>query len=147
MRAPTGPSRARTANAWIALAHESGIDPVVTQLLDKMIAAERIDDAALVERIRQMARETGVAGFERQMRAIMARTPAFERLAQVRCPALVICGAQDTLTPPKLAYEIADAIDGARVEIIEGSGHLATMEQPEAVTAVLNRFLEEIGSQ
>jgi len=91
-----------------------------------------------------MAAETGVAAFERQQRAIMGRSDALATLARVHCPTLVMVGDEDTLTPPKLAHEIADAVPGARLKIIEGCGHIATLERPGAVNEALNAFLAHI---
>ena len=45
-------------------------------------------------------------------------------------------------TPPELSEEIAAGITGARLELITGSGHLTTLEKPEAVNALLADFLE-----
>ena len=63
-------------------------------------------------------------------------------LPQVACPTLVLCGRQDALTPPALAEEMAGAIGGATLAIVEQSGHLSTMEQPAAVNAHLAAWLE-----
>jgi pimeloyl-ACP methyl ester carboxylesterase len=56
---------------------------------------------------------------------------------------LVLCGRQDALTPLEVHREMASLIPGARLVIIEDSGHLTTMEQPEATTAVLRYWLQE----
>jgi pimeloyl-ACP methyl ester carboxylesterase len=56
-------------------------------------------------------------------------------------PTLVACGAEDVLTPPDLAREIAAGIPGARLELIAESGHLPTMEQPADATVLLRTWL------
>ena len=58
---------------------------------------------------------------------------------------LVVVGAQDQITPPALASEMATGIAGARLVEIPGSGHLATLEAPEAVTAALLDWLAAAG--
>ena len=52
---------------------------------------------------------------------------ALDRLASITAPTLVVVGEQDLLTPPWIVREVADAIPGARFEIIRGDGssHLA----------------------
>jgi pimeloyl-ACP methyl ester carboxylesterase len=67
----------------------------------------------------------------------MARADQRALLPSIRCPTLVLVGAQDTLTPPHLAEEMAAAIPGARLVQVPDCGHLSTMERPEAVTAEL----------
>ncbi|MGI9511216.1 MAG: alpha/beta fold hydrolase [Geminicoccaceae bacterium] len=49
----------------------------------------------------------------------------------VRCPTLVVSGSQDRMTPARQGAKIAAAIDGARLETIEGSGHLMIVEKPD----------------
>jgi pimeloyl-ACP methyl ester carboxylesterase len=56
-------------------------------------------------------------------------------------PALVIVGAEDTLTPPSAAQELHRGIAGSELVEIPGAGHLPNLEQPELFHAALARFL------
>jgi 3-oxoadipate enol-lactonase/4-carboxymuconolactone decarboxylase len=58
-------------------------------------------------------------------------------LARIAAPTLVIAGAEDPATPPHHAHDIAAAIPGARVQVLQPAAHLAPIEQPGAVTAAL----------
>jgi pimeloyl-ACP methyl ester carboxylesterase len=62
-----------------------------------------------------------------------------------RCavPALVLCGAEDRLTPVKRHAFLAELIPDARLSVIEGAGHLPTLEQPEAVIDALRPWLAQ----
>src|SRR5207244_4332954 len=51
-------------------------------------------------------------------------------LATVRVPTLVVCGSEDNVTPPAMAKELAQGIAGAKLEWIEGAGHLSNIENP-----------------
>ena len=62
-------------------------------------------------------------------------------LPQIACPALVLCGAEDSWSPPAQHEEIAAAIPGARLAIIPECGHMATLEAPDKVNAELRRWL------
>lgn len=64
-----------------------------------------------------------------------------ELYADVRVPTLVVVGALDRLTPPKMAEDIAARIPGARVEVIADAGHLSNIEQPEAFNRIVLDFL------
>jgi 3-oxoadipate enol-lactonase len=64
-------------------------------------------------------------------------------LGSVTAPTLVLSGASDPASPPERGREIATAISRARFEIIPAAAHLACLERPDAVTAVLVPFLEE----
>jgi pimeloyl-ACP methyl ester carboxylesterase len=59
------------------------------------------------------------------------------RLGEIRAPTLVIAGEDDPATPPEHGERIAAAIPGARLEIVPGARHLATIEQPEAMTSLI----------
>ncbi len=64
-----------------------------------------------------------------------------ERLGQIRCPTLVLCGEDDKLTPVKYAHYLRDHIPGATLAIIPHAGHMVMMEQPEQVNRAIEEFL------
>ncbi|MBI9085271.1 MAG: alpha/beta fold hydrolase [Desulfobacterales bacterium] len=66
------------------------------------------------------------------------------RLCEIRHPVLVISAADDTLTPPKYGDFLEKQIAGARRAHILDAGHLAPVEQPEAVNAAISSFLADI---
>ncbi len=88
-----------------------------------------------------MAERVGHKAFLRQQRATRERPDSRPGLAAIRCPTLLLCGRQDPLAPPALHEEMAKAIPGAELVILEDCGHLSPLEQPEAVTAALRRWL------
>ncbi|MCG5077322.1 alpha/beta fold hydrolase [Paraburkholderia tagetis] len=63
-----------------------------------------------------------------------------ERLAQLRVPALVVAGRHDTGTPPALTEALAQAIPGARFELLDAA-HLAPVEECHSFAALLETFL------
>lgn len=60
---------------------------------------------------------------------------------KITCPTLVLVGESDPATPPSSAREIADAIKGARLELIQNAAHIVTIEQPAALNRLLSSFL------
>jgi pimeloyl-ACP methyl ester carboxylesterase len=64
-----------------------------------------------------------------------------KRLYRVKAPTLLVWGAQDKLVDPAYGQAFAAAIAGARLELIDGAGHLPNLEQPEATIGVLTEFL------
>lgn len=105
------------------------------------IAPHRISDAGLVGAVTAMAYRVGPKRYAAQQRAIGGRHDNQPFLSSIACPTLVLVGRLDELTPVQRHREIAAAIPGARLAIVEGSGHLSTMEAPEAVTALLRDWL------
>lgn len=63
------------------------------------------------------------------------------RLEEITCPALVICGSEDQMTPLKYSTYLRDHIPAARLVTVEGAGHMAMMEQPEAVSQAIAAFV------
>src|SRR6266536_144937 len=79
---------------------------------------------------------------------VTARKAALDlrsRLASIRNPTLVMCGALDQTTPPALAREVASAIPGALYRDIDDSGHCPMLEQPEALVSMLESFMSGSG--
>jgi pimeloyl-ACP methyl ester carboxylesterase len=63
------------------------------------------------------------------------------RLHRVTAPTLVIWGAQDALIPAVYAEEFGKRIKGARVEVLEGCGHVPQVEKREETLALVRDFL------
>jgi len=64
-----------------------------------------------------------------------------KRLYRVKAPTLLVWGAQDKLVDPAYGEAFAAAIAGARLEVIDGAGHLPNLEQPEQTIGLLTEFL------
>ena len=138
---PDAAEQSERRQKLIELASQGRYGDVADQLYPNLVHPARRDDAELREAVRQMARDTGAAAFIRQERAIMGRADSRPTLAEVRCPALVLVGEQDALTPPERAEEIAQGIAGAVKVVVPDCGHMSAMERPEGVTAALERWL------
>lgn len=59
------------------------------------------------------------------------------QLARIRARTLVIAGAEDPATPPEHGEVIAGAVPDARLEVVPGAAHLASVERADAVTALV----------
>lgn len=85
------------------------------------------------DRLLAMLRETPPEGYAGCCEAL-AEFDSRARLKEVGTPALVVAGEDDPVTPPDAAAELADAIPGAELLRVPGAAHLASVEQPDAVT-------------
>lgn len=103
----------------------------------------RETDEDLKSIVVEMAMETGPDAFIRQQTALIRRDDSRPTLHEIKCPTLVLVGDGDRLTPPDLAREIQGLIPNSRLAVVEGSGHLSTLEKPAEVTAELTRWLSE----
>jgi pimeloyl-ACP methyl ester carboxylesterase len=66
------------------------------------------------------------------------------RLGGLSAPALIMCGADDRLTPPKVSQYLHEHLAGSSLEIVPDAGHMVMLEQPRAVNEAIRRFLEQI---
>jgi 3-oxoadipate enol-lactonase/4-carboxymuconolactone decarboxylase len=108
-------------------------DAVVARWLTTDLAAR---DPELVARLRAMVSSIDAESYAQCCTAIAAMDLRAD-LGRISVPTLVIAGAQDSATPPEHGQLIADAIDGARLEIVTPAAHIATYDQPARVAALL----------
>ena len=97
------------------------------------------DNDALIERVRAMGTRLGGDVFRRQ--SLLDRPGDLERSGEIRCPTLVVAAAQDQLRSLAEAREMADAIPGATLAIIEDSGHMIPIEAPQRLLDVIVPWL------
>ncbi len=135
------PDRTADRKRQIALAQAGKYPSLVDQALPNVVHPSRIDDRPLMGELREMALRVGAEAFVRQQMTIMSRPDSRDDLKGIRCPTLVICGQDDTLTPPELSEEIGAGIAGAQVALIDDCNHYAPMERPHAVSALLRQWL------
>ncbi|TPP11990.1 3-oxoadipate enol-lactonase [Rhizobium glycinendophyticum] len=64
-------------------------------------------------------------------------------LPTITVPTLVVVGDQDGSTPPETVQAAAESIPGARFEIIEECAHIPSIEQPEALAELIQRFMRQ----
>jgi len=138
---PDTPEQTSGRKTQIAMAESGRYGEIPGLAIPRYLNALHQRDESLTALVRQMIEETGAEAFVRQLNAIMSRPDSRPLLASIRCPTLVLVGADDIATPPELNKEIAEGIQGAKFVVVPGSGHLTTIEQPEAVNAALADWL------
>ncbi len=142
---PDSPEASENRRRLMALA-ERDYEAVIATLLPKQVTAKGLADGAIAATITQMAQAVGREAFVRQQKAIMGRVDSRPRLAEIRSSTLVVAAREDAIMPLDLLEELAQGIPGARLVVVEESGHAATLEQPEAVTKALHEWLGNLGA-
>jgi pimeloyl-ACP methyl ester carboxylesterase len=74
------------------------------------------------------------------------RFDIMEEVGNIINPTLIICGDQDALTPVKYSRYLAERINGSRLEIIEGAGHMVMLERPKQFNKQVEAFLHSVGA-
>jgi pimeloyl-ACP methyl ester carboxylesterase len=107
---------------------------------------EGLPDTARASAEVRLARHRDATGLARAARGMLTQRNArvIASLPTIKVPAVVIVGADDT---PFLAASdyMAAKIPGAKKVVIEGAGHSANIDQPEAFNAALVAFLDGAG--
>jgi pimeloyl-ACP methyl ester carboxylesterase len=127
----------------IDLAEKGEFHGVTPRLLPLFVHPDRLSDKPLTDAVMAMTERVGKDAFLRQQQAIIGRPDNRPNLPKIKCPALVLCGRQDQMTPLSWSEEIASLIPGAKLEIIEHCGHLTTMERPWETSVALRQWLTE----
>jgi len=117
-------------------------DAVVQRWFTADLQAQRPD---LVEHWRSVVAATPAEGYASCCEAI-AGLALLPDLARIAAPTLVVAGADDPATPPEQLRAVADAVPGARLVVLPQAAHLPSLEQPVAVTALLQAHLDPAGT-
>lgn len=118
-------------------AHAEGIAAIASTWAMPMLAPAKRDDLKLVQAILDMVGRMSPAIYAAQTRALLGRPDATAMLAEIACPTLILCGAEDAWSPPERHRRMATLIAGSVYTEVAASGHMSTMEQANAVTQAL----------
>jgi 3-oxoadipate enol-lactonase/4-carboxymuconolactone decarboxylase len=128
------------AQAWherAAAARAAGVAPLAGILFPRWFppgfAEEHPEVLASVVAMLERCDGEGYAGCCEAI-ASMDQRPS---LARITAPTLVLAGADDPVTPPAGALELAGAITGASLVVLAGAAHLANLAQPERFGAAV----------
>jgi pimeloyl-ACP methyl ester carboxylesterase len=67
-----------------------------------------------------------------------------DRLHEIQCPCLIICGSDDQLTPPKYSRFMQERLPQSEVVVIEGAGHMVMLEKPDQVNEAITKFIKSL---
>lgn len=132
--------RAREENAQRAL--REGMVPIAESMLTKVLSdGTRERGGEVPERVRAMMLGTSPAGAAAALRAMAVRRDQTDLLPSINVPTLIVVGDEDSITPPADAEAMSAKIEGSRLVVVEGAGHLSNVEQPEQFNRALGEFL------
>ena len=135
---------AEAAPVWaerVKTAESKGMEPLAQPTLERWFTEQfRKKNPAAVDAIRKLIVATPVAGYAGCC-AALPKINVTARLKEIKCPILVIVGADDPGTPPAMAREIHDNAPGSKLVVLPQAAHLANIEQPEGFSRALRDFL------
>lgn len=126
--------------ALLKIAQEQGMRVMAQEWAKGMVHPDRIG-GPIFEEVLAMFDRGSAAQYAAQINALLKRPDAAPLLPTIQCPTLVLTGRQDAWSGPAQHEAMAAAIPGAQLVIVENSGHMTTMEQPQAVNKALADWL------
>ena len=115
---------------------EARVDVLLAQPADPAVRTEVVETMAAID----------PAAFRVGAEAVWLADQR-ERANQIRVPTLIVCGAEDRITPPALSHELERLIPGSRYEQIERAGHLTNLERPEEFNTLIGAFIRGVDSR
>jgi pimeloyl-ACP methyl ester carboxylesterase len=138
---PDTPESTENRRRLMALA-DRDFEGVINALMPKVMSAEHQKDPVMSGIVAAMALGIGKDAFKRQQEAIINRIDSRPHLAAIRCPTRVVAARDDAIMPVELLEELAKGIRGARLDVVEDSGHMASIEQPEEVVRIVRDWIQ-----
>ena len=138
---PVTPQRAVELEALLIAAKTGHLRACMAQMLPLTALHDAPWRDEVMALAMDMAETLGKVQFQRHLRVLQRRPDQQKTLRKVHVPTMVIAGTSDTLVPRRRAELIAAMMPQGCLEIIAEAGHLPQLEQPEAVTKVLQTFL------
>lgn len=135
------PSEPEKRHALRDVGRTQGMAALVDAWLPPMVAPARSADTALLQPLRTMCIDAGLAQFEAQITALLARPEVETLLPHLAGPVLVACGSEDRWSPPDQHAAMAAAIPHARLVVVDGAGHMLPAEAPDALNSAIADWL------
>lgn len=135
--------RGREETARRAL--EEGTQTIADTMLPKLLAPATFEEnSPAVALVRGMILGTRPEGAAAALRGLAARRDQTDLLPEINVPTLIVVGSEDALTPPERSEAMRREIPIARMEVIEGAGHVSNLERPAAFNRALSDFLKSL---
>jgi 3-oxoadipate enol-lactonase len=113
--------------------------PVLKAFLGPTTMRERPD---VVAHVSHSVQSVDIASASWAVQSVVTRRPDQRALlARIQTPVLVVGGAEDATFPPRDAIDMAKAIPDASIRVLDGVAHLAGLENPPLVSALVEQFL------
>jgi pimeloyl-ACP methyl ester carboxylesterase len=126
--------------ALLKMAQTQGMRVMAEQWARGMVHPERIGTPLWGEVLDMLARGSAEQ-YAAQIKALLNRPDATPLLPEIQCPTLVLTGQDDGWSGPAQHRAMADAMAHAKLVLVPQSGHMVTMEQPEAVNRAMLDWL------
>ena len=116
-------------------------DSMLPNLLGETTRRQRPE---VVDELRALIEAQPADGVAWAQRAMAARPDSLETLRAFDRPSMVVVGAEDTITPPSAAREMAEALPRGELVELAGSGLMPSLEAPDALADAVLPWLASL---
>ncbi|MDX2047245.1 MAG: 3-oxoadipate enol-lactonase [Chitinophagaceae bacterium] len=129
-------------NDRITAVKEKGLTSISDDVMHRWFSKKfRNENEIKVSGYKNMLERTPAAGYIKTCEAI--RDADLTEIAkQIKIPSLCIVGSEDKSTLPEEVKNLADLIEGSKFEVIQGSGHIPCVDNPEALSKLIIDFIK-----
>jgi pimeloyl-ACP methyl ester carboxylesterase len=140
---PSRPGEAESRGRLVKIAREQGMAALAAEWLPPMMGrpAEGEERISLMQRLTEMVERQTPESFAAQIQALLDRPDAEPLLPTIRVPTLLLSSSQDTWSPVSQHVRMQHIIPGSILVEVADAGHMAPIEQPEAVSNALHQHL------
>lgn len=125
----------------LALSRDAGMAAVADTWLPPMLSDTAKQNDQLVAQLKQMVVRHSADDFDGQIQALLTRPNAEETVSQIEVPTLLITGSEDKWSPVAQHQSIQLQIPGSKLVVLEGVGHMSTVEAPRPIAAAMREWL------
>ncbi|HKV34919.1 MAG TPA: alpha/beta fold hydrolase [Pyrinomonadaceae bacterium] len=121
-----------------------GMAGIADSMLPKLLTPDTVSKRPeVVKRMRDMMLKTKPEGAASALLGMAERDDQTALLSQISCPALILVGQEDQITPMKDSEKMHREIAGSRLVVIENAAHVSNLERTEQFNEELTRFLKQ----
>ena len=126
----------------LAMLDREGPSGVARDMMPKLLGETTRHDRPDVEAIvRRLVKQQSAAALRGGIHRMMTRPDSSAVIESLQVPVLIIVGEEDTLTPPDEARKMAALTSEAELVVLPRTGHLPSLEHPQAFNDTLKAFL------
>ena len=142
-----GEAETRGRQGLLALGRAQGMTALADRFTPVILHPDSLAKPALAADVHAMVARQDAEALALQIEAGEGRPDHAEVLHDLKVPALLICGAEDSFGRAPLQAAMAALLPGAPLLLIDHCGHLPTLEAPEAVTQAMRDWLAGIAPE
>jgi 3-oxoadipate enol-lactonase len=122
----------------------AAIEHLVENQPSRLLSKRGTGEFHISDPVRGRIRRCTPAGLATLSEILAARPDSTPLLATIAVPTLVVAGSEDALVPVEEAQAMASGVPGARFEVLEGSGHLVSLDRAHVVNRLVASWVADV---